>query len=62
MNCCYNCNDRYIGCHGNCDKYAKFKAKTEQVRLARIADTHTRDRTISRNKEARRKLLGDLKK
>ena len=23
---CFGCNDRAIGCHGECEKYKKFKA------------------------------------
>lgn len=21
---CYNCNERHVGCHGKCDRYASF--------------------------------------
>ena len=27
---CYNCPDRYVGCHGKCDKYKQFKIKLEE--------------------------------
>ena len=27
---CYNCEDRYAGCHGKCDNYKKFKENLEE--------------------------------
>lgn len=27
---CYNCSERHVGCHGECDRYASFfKARRE---------------------------------
>jgi len=23
---CYNCNERHVGCHGECDRYASYSA------------------------------------
>lgn len=28
-NTCYDCPDRYIGCHSSCEKYKKFKNKLD---------------------------------
>lgn len=27
---CYKCEERHIGCHGKCEKYAAFKADLEK--------------------------------
>ena len=29
---CRKCTDRYISCHGKCDKYRKYKKDLEEVR------------------------------
>ena len=29
MNCCYNCQRRHVGCHGQCADYAAYKAELE---------------------------------
>ena len=29
---CRGCADRVVGCHGNCEKYAAFKAEIEKIR------------------------------
>ena len=29
MNCCYNCQRRHAGCHGQCADYAAYKAELE---------------------------------
>jgi len=35
---CYNCEDRYAGCHSKCDNYKKFKENLEEdKRLKREA-------------------------
>lgn len=28
---CYHCNERYVGCHAKCDRYASFAAKRQQI-------------------------------
>lgn len=27
---CLDCKDRYVGCHGKCEKYAKFRKRKEK--------------------------------
>ena len=29
MNCCYNCQSRHAGCHGQCADYAAYKTELE---------------------------------
>ena len=29
MNCCYNCQRRHAGCHGQCADYAAYKTELE---------------------------------
>lgn len=29
MNCCYNCQRRHAGCHGQCADYAAYKSELE---------------------------------
>ena len=35
-NNCLNCEKRYLGCHGSCESYLKFKAERELIRKNRI--------------------------
>lgn len=30
-NSCYNCQDRCVGCHANCEKYKQFKMEREEL-------------------------------
>ena len=27
---CFGCNERHMGCHGKCDRYASYQAKQEE--------------------------------
>ena len=29
---CYKCTERYMGCHGECEKYANYKDSVEVVK------------------------------
>lgn len=31
-NSCYVCKDRTVGCHGNCLRYAEFKAEQRRIK------------------------------
>jgi hypothetical protein len=31
INCCYNCPDRKLGCHGYCEKYISAKESHEII-------------------------------
>lgn len=33
---CYNCKDRFLGCHAYCDKYKKYRKQIEIVKANRI--------------------------
>lgn len=39
---CYNCKDRFVGCHLQCDKYKEFKIKkaeeNESIRKSKLID------------------------
>lgn len=42
IDCCYQCPDRYPGCHGECEKYIQQKkeleeSKAEAMRKAEIS-------------------------
>ncbi len=56
INCCYNCNERHINCHSECERYAKFKAEKEEQRLQRIEEGKLRCKTIGKQRDIRRKL------
>ena len=30
INCCYNCSDRNVGCHGRCEKYIAERKKLDE--------------------------------
>lgn len=32
MKICFQCTDRHMGCHGECERYKLEKEKVEQVR------------------------------
>lgn len=31
---CKNCNDRFVGCHGQCDRYKAFRADIDKDKKA----------------------------
>ena len=31
---CKNCKERYLGCHGDCEKYADFKNAQREMKIA----------------------------
>lgn len=39
---CYNCKDRYVGCHSKCDRYKEFKIKkaeeNESIRKSKLIE------------------------
>lgn len=39
ITCCYHCQDRHQGCHGECEKYAEFRARVDEARKAERADS-----------------------
>ena len=42
---CKNCQNRYVGCHDNCEDYKAYKQyleeKKEKERIARLQDRYT---------------------
>lgn len=43
INCCYKCEERVIGCHATCKKYAKFVEKNEKIKDQRRKDSRYAD-------------------
>lgn len=39
---CKDCKDRYVGCHADCERYARQKAELRRVKEAR--DKYIRER------------------
>ena len=33
---CYNCYERYIGCHDSCEKYREYKIKVGEINQEKI--------------------------
>ena len=36
--CCHNCTERYIGCHGKCEKYIKQNEEHQRMRAKEKLD------------------------
>ena len=49
-NDCQECKDRYPGCHVVCDKYARYKAISEE-RRKKLLDEKELNRLMRRNKK-----------
>lgn len=32
---CYNCTERHVGCHGNCDDFKQYKAEVDKANETR---------------------------
>ncbi len=32
---CYNCQERHIGCHSNCEKYLNYKRRKDVIKKRR---------------------------
>ena len=58
---CYECADRVVGCHTNCERYLTASAKYREIRMANVdpAKAYVRE-TISRrvNDAAKRHRAG----
>lgn len=35
LNGCYQCPDRHVGCHSDCEKYREFTARKEEIKAVR---------------------------
>lgn len=42
---CIKCQDRYVGCHGDCDEYKEWKRELDMVR-GRKFDEKQKDKVI----------------
>lgn len=38
MKCCFNCEDRQVGCHSECERYLKAKAERDEEREKRRSE------------------------
>ena len=56
---CKDCLDRYIGCHGRCDKYRVFKLDGERQKANRINEIDVDSYYIKKNLKLRDKYKGD---
>lgn len=56
---CYKCEERYIGCHGKCEKYKEFKKEIE--RRKKIEDVNRQWRIYSAER-ASKTLIHTIKK
>lgn len=46
MKCdCRGCENRSIGCHGKCEKYAEFRARMERIKEQQAAESAANDAT-----------------
>lgn len=46
---CRNCNDRFVGCHSNCDRYAQYRS-----------DLNDRNNLIKAKKQVRKNLTNAM--
>lgn len=59
--CCYECRDRHVGCHAECEKYLEEKAQAERERQVIFAekgkekdlDSYSVERSVKRAKRRR---------
>lgn len=44
--CCKNCNDRHLGCHGTCERYLEDRAKLDEINRVKNAENECRSCVI----------------
>lgn len=57
---CKDCQERKMGCHGSCERYAAYKAENDKLRAARMKENMLEGAQIEgvlRRKEAYRQGL-----
>lgn len=57
INCCLNCEDRHVGCHGTCERYKRERAEIEAAKAAASAQSRAAGSICANangNKKARR--------
>lgn len=60
-NCCYQCEERHVGCHAECEKYAESRKVYEARRDALVKDRILRNYTVDQYDRNGRYGYGSLK-
>ena len=55
---CLNCLERNIGCHGQCDRYAAFRDKRNEINQAKYEALEKDDIEIQHRIKTNRKRFG----
>lgn len=55
---CLNCLERYIGCHGQCDRYATFRNKRDEINQAKYDEKAREDIEIQNRINMNKKRYG----
>ena len=62
---CRGCDDRYVGCHGKCDRYKEWSDRNNQRRTAiyeaRMAEKKA-DECLHQSRMRRKKISQNLKR
>jgi len=52
-NSCYQCKDRHIGCHSNCERYREYRRKWDEAKAKRDEERKAAQETIERFTKAK---------
>ena len=58
---CFECTERHMGCHSECEKYKQFRAEREEVSRQRILNQAPTDysiKTLARIKKLKQHMKG----
>jgi len=58
---CYNCNERHIGCHGECDRYASYSAMRKQENERIFKEKEVKAASVNLVRKQARKVGKHLK-
>lgn len=61
-NCCWNCQDRKVGCHARCEKYLQYAKEREQINEARQAEHNKDFMEIQRHREFKDIMIAKRKR
>ena len=53
---CKGCENRYVGCHSNCDDYLEFRGKTDEMAKRIYEKNRDRDLYMGYRKECSMKI------
>ena len=59
--CCYQCQERHVGCHSECEKYAEYRRKCDENKKARHLNSKCNDVFTARHDRSakyRQKIAG----